>query len=97
MGLAVLPSRLKKELGDLAKAAVSGEDISGDENLAKHAEWLSELKKEYVFTKENAFDIILKETGKVFAKVLEDAGVYKNTPEGKTAFIDFIDTVNKEA
>ena len=97
MGLAVLPSRLKKELGDLAKAAVSGEDISGDENLAKHAEWLSELKKEYVFTKENAFDIILKETGKVFAKVLEDAGVYKNMPEGKTAFIDFIDTVNKEA
>lgn len=97
MGLAVLPSRLKQELSDLAEAAFSGKDIFSDEVLSKHAEWLEELKKEYTFTKENAMDIILKETGKVFAEVLEDAGVYKNTPEGKAAFIDFIDTVNKEA
>ena len=97
MGLAVLPSRLKQELSDLAEAAFSGKDIFSDEVLSKHAEWLEELKKEYTFTKENAMDIILKETGKVFAEVLEDAGVYKNTPEGKAAFIDFINTVNKEA
>ena len=97
MGLAVLPSRLKQELSDLAEAAFSGIDIFSDEVLSKHAEWLEELKKKYTFTKENAMDIILKETGKVFAEVLEDAGVYKNTPEGKAAFIDFIDTVNKEA
>lgn len=97
MGLAVLPSRLKQELSDLAEAAFSGKDIFYDEVLSKHAEWLEELKKKYTFTKENAMDIILKETGKVFAEVLEDAGVYKNTPEGKAAFIDFIDTVNKEA
>ncbi len=97
MGLAVLPSRLKNELTELAKAAVSGADIFSDENLCKHAEWLSELKKEYVFTEENAMDIILKETGKVFAKVLEDAGVYKNTSEGQQAFINFINEVNKEA
>ena len=97
MGLAVLPSRLKQELSDLAEAAFSGKDISSDETLSKHAEWLEELKKEYAFTKENAMDIILKETGKVFAEVLEDAGVYKNTPEGQKAFIDFINEVNKEA
>ena len=97
MGLAVLPSRLKQELGDLAKAAVSGKDVYADENLCKHAEWFEKLKKEYVFTEENAMDIILKETGKVFAEVLEDAGVYKNTPEGQKAFIDFINEVNKEA
>ncbi|MBP1569895.1 MAG: UDP-glucose--hexose-1-phosphate uridylyltransferase, partial [Oscillospiraceae bacterium] len=97
MGLAVLPSRLKQELSDLVEAAFSGKDIFYDEVLSKHAEWLEELKKKYTFTKENAMDIILKETGKVFAEVLEDAGVYKNTPEGKAAFIDFIDTVNKEA
>ncbi len=96
MGLAVLPSRLKKELSDLAKAAVSGEDIYSDEALSKHADWLSELKKEYTFTEENAMDIILKETGKVFEKVLEDAGVYKNTEEGYSAFRRFIDEVNKE-
>ncbi|MBQ3530300.1 MAG: UDP-glucose--hexose-1-phosphate uridylyltransferase [Oscillospiraceae bacterium] len=96
MGLAVLPSRLKKELSDLAKAAVSGEDVYSDEALSKHADWLSELKKEYTFTEENAMDIILKETGKVFEKVLEDAGVYKNTEEGYSAFRRFIDEVNKE-
>jgi len=96
MGLAVLPSRLKQELSDLAEAAFSGKDISSDETLSKHAEWLEELKREYAFTKENAMDIILKETGNVFSKVLEDAGVYKNTPEGQKAFIDFINVVNKE-
>ena len=41
-------------------------------------------------------DIILQETGKVFAAVLEDAGVYKNTPEGKVAFMKFVDFVNQE-
>ena len=97
MGLAVLPSRLKKELSDLAKAAIEGKDVSSDETLSKHSEWLSELKKEYTFTEENAMDIILKETGKVFAKVLEDAGVYKNTAEGEEAFLRFINEVNKEA
>ncbi|MBQ6878045.1 MAG: UDP-glucose--hexose-1-phosphate uridylyltransferase [Oscillospiraceae bacterium] len=97
MGLAVLPSRLKQELSDLAEAAVSGKDIFSDEVLSKHAEWLEELKKEYTFTKENAMDIILKETGKVFSKVLEDAGVYKNTPEGQKAFVGFINEVNREA
>ena len=97
MGLAVLPSRLKKELSDLAKAAIEGKDVSSDETLSKHAEWLSELKKEYTFTEENAMDIILKETGKVFAEVLEDAGVYKNTAEGEKAFLRFINEVNKEA
>ena len=93
MGLAVLPSRLKKELTDLAEAAVSGADISADEALSKHAPWLEKLKQTYTFTEENALDIILQETGKVFAAVLEDAGVYKNTPEGRAAFLKFVDHV----
>ncbi len=96
MGLAVLPSRLKGELSDLAKAIVSGADIAGDEVLSKHAPWVEELKASYTFTEENAMDIILKETGKVFAGVLEDAGVYKNTAEGKAAFLRFVDAVNAE-
>ena len=94
MGLAVLPSRLKGELTDLAAAIVAGKDISADEVLSKHAEWVEELKKQYTFTEENALDIILKETGRVFAAVLEDAGVYKNTPDGKAAFLRFADAVN---
>ena len=96
MGLAVLPSRLKKELADLAEAAVADKDISADEALSKHAEWLAELKEKYTFTAENALDILLQETGKVFAAVLEDAGVYKNTCEGRAAFLRFADHVNQE-
>jgi UDPglucose--hexose-1-phosphate uridylyltransferase len=94
MGLAVLPSRLKKELSDLAQATVAGKDLHADEVLCKHADWVEELKKQYTFTPENAMDIILQETGKVFAAVLEDAGVYKNTEEGRRAFLRFVDAVN---
>ena len=95
MGLAVLPSRLKKELTDLAQAIVNGKDISADEALAKHAPWVEALKKEYVFSEGNALDILLQETGKVFASVLEDAGVYKCTEEGRAAFLDFVREVNE--
>ena len=95
MGLAVLPSRLKQELTDLAQAAREGRDVSGDETLQKHAAWLAELKEKYTFTQDNALEIILQETGKVFSDVLEDAGVYKNTPEGRAAFLSFVDWVNQ--
>ena len=90
MGLAVLPSRLKKELHDLADALVSGADIAADETLAKHAPWAHQLRKQYTFTSENAMDIILQETGRVFAAVLEDAGVYKNDAQGREAFRRFV-------
>ena len=96
MGLAVLPSRLKQELTDLASAIVSGADIAADAVLNKHAPWVEELKKQYSFTEENALDIILQETGRVFTEVLEDAGVYKNTPEGRAAFFQFIGAVNAQ-
>ncbi len=96
MGLAVLPSRLKQELTDLASAIVSGTDIAADEVLNKHAPWVEELKKQYTFTEENALDIILKETGRAFTEVLEDAGVYKNTPDGRAAFLKFIGAVNAQ-
>ena len=96
MGLAVLPSRLKGELTALAEAIVAGSDIAADEALEKHAAWVEELKNRYTFTSENALEIILQETGKVFAAVLEDAGVYKNTAEGKEAFGRFVDYVNQE-
>jgi UDPglucose--hexose-1-phosphate uridylyltransferase len=92
----VLPSRLKKELTDLAQAAVEGKDVAADETLGKHAPWLAELKEKYTFTSENAMEIILQETGKVFAAVLEDAGVYKNSPAGREAFLRFVDHVNQE-
>ena len=94
MGLAVLPSRLKNELTELAAAVAEGKDIRADAVLEKHADWVDSLKKQYTFTAENAMEIILQETGKVFAGVLEDAGVYKRTPEGQTAFERFVAAVN---
>ncbi len=96
MGLAVLPSRLKQELHDLAHAIVAGADIAADETLSKHARWVEELKTRHSFTAENALDILLMETGKVFAAVLEDAGVYKNTQTGREAFLRFVARVNEE-
>ncbi len=94
MGLAVLPSRLKGELQDLAAAIVEGKDLEADPVLSKHAPWVAELKKQYAFTAENALDLLLQETGRVFSQVLEDAGVYKNTPEGMENFLKFVETVN---
>ena len=94
MGLAVLPSRLKKELSALADAIVAGKDISADPTLASHADWVAEIKTRKTFTKENAMDILLEETGKVFSEVLEDAGVYKCDEAGRTAFMHFVDAVN---
>ena len=94
MGLAVLPSRLKKELSGLCEAILAGADIRADAVLNKHADWVDGLKKQYAFTRENTMDILLQETGKVFAAVLEDAGVYKNTEAGRAAFLKFVDAVN---
>ena len=94
MGLAVLPSRLKQELTDLAEAIVAGRELAGDQVLSKHAPWVAELRTRHSFTADNAMDILMEETGKVFAEVLEDAGVYKCTPEGQEAFNRFIAFVN---
>ena len=93
MGLAVLPARLKGERALLAEALVAGRDIRADEALEKHADWAEELRTRYTFTRENAMDILQKEVGVVFAQVLEHAGVYKCTPEGREAFLRFIESV----
>ena len=93
MGLAVLPSRLKSELSQLAEVLVSGGDLRADEAIAKHADWAEELKQRYTFTAENVMDILHTEVGRVFARVLEDAGVYKCTTKGRAAFERFINSV----
>lgn len=94
MGLAVLPARLKDEIAGLADAIVSGKDIRADEQLEKHADWVDEFRSKYdVITKDNVEDILKKEIGLVFAEVLEDAGVYKCTPQGREAFRRFIEHV----
>ncbi len=94
MGLAVLPARLKGEMADLKKAILSGADIRKDEVLEKHADWVDEFKKKYDRIDESNIDsIVEKEIGEVFMHVLEDAGVYKRTPEGQAAFDRFVATL----
>ncbi len=93
MGLAVLPARLKEELSLLAEALVRGSDLRADETLEKHARWAEELRTRHAFTQDNALGILKREVGAVFAQVLEHAGVYKCTAEGRAAFLRFIDTV----
>lgn len=93
MGLAVLPSRLKDELNLLAGAILEGKDFSSDPKIGKHYEWVQEFLPKYASVDtENIRQILKEETGHVFARVLEDAGVYKRTPEGKSSFLKFINT-----
>ena len=94
MGLAVLPSRLKGEMNLLAEYILEGKDIRENEAIEKHADWAYGFLANYDdVNKDNVMDIIQAEIGKVFVKVLEDAGVYKCTPDGLEAFLRFIKTL----
>ena len=100
MGLAVLPARLKDEMAQLKEALLSGADIRADEVLEKHADWVREFCEKYdsagtVIDASNVDEILRTEIGLVFQQVLEDAGVYKCTKEGRDAFLKFIAAVNK--
>ena len=91
MGLAVLPARLKEELELLAEYILEGKDISSNEKIEKHAAWVAEFLPKYDnLDKDNIQDVLRKEVGNVFVHVLEDAGVYKCTAEGREAFMRFI-------
>lgn len=94
MGLAVLPARLKNELAALGEKMVKGEDLRADPLTASHAEWAERIMQENEITVDNVTDILQREVGLVFAQVLEHAGVYKRTEEGKKAFLRFAESVN---
>ena len=97
MGLAILPGRLKIEFKTLAQALIQNKDISSDPVIAKHADWIKELKEKYGSfegkSEDQTLEIIKTETGIVFSKVLEHAGVYKCNEEGLKAFERFIDSI----
>ena len=94
MGLAVLPARLKGEMEALEKAILAGADLRADETLAKHADWVEEfLPRHPEMNADNLHAIVQEEIGHVFGQVLEDAGVYKCTDEGREAFERFLRTV----
>ena len=95
MGLAVLPSRLKTEMAELAQALVNRIPVSAyPESIAKHAPWAQDIQRSYEITRENVEDILRKEIGMVFAQVLEDAGVYKLNESGREGFARFLASIN---
>ena len=91
MGLAILPPRLKEEVEQVA-AYLVGEDVSVADY---HQEWADELKESHpdLTDKDQALNIVQESVGKIFARVLEDAGVYKQTEEGQAAFMRFVEQV----
>lgn len=93
MGLAILPPRLKDELAEV------GKHILGTSNEMKeyHRVWADEIKRNHPeATAENITEIVNQETGRVFARVLEDAGVYKRNKQGQEAFMRFVENVGLE-
>ena len=97
MGLAVLPARLKNEMQQLADVLVTKgvSAVRTDPVLEKHADWAEKFCAERDVNADNIHEVIRDEIGKVFAKVLEHAGVYKRTPEGEAAFDRFVEYLNK--
>ncbi len=92
MGLAVLPARLKDEMARLECAILSGDELTGD--LEKHSAWVDQMRSRNTFTEENITAILRIEVGRVFAQVLEHAGVFKRTRQGNAAFNRFVEYVN---
>lgn len=92
MGLAILPARLKKEMEMLSDYILAGKDIRSCEELVKHADWVEEFLPKYAgkINAESIDSILKEEIGKVFVKVLEDAGVFKMDEAGRKAFDKFI-------
>lgn len=86
--------QIKRRAGDSCGLFGSEKDIRSNEKIAKHADWADTFCKKYDgITEENVMDILKKEVGEVFVHVLEDAGVYKCTEEGREAFLRFVKTL----
>jgi UDPglucose--hexose-1-phosphate uridylyltransferase len=90
MGLAVLPARLKRELALLEDCLLGIKFIEDYKEIYKHKKWFYSMKDKY---KDENLDwkyIFKNEIGKIFERILEDAGVFKQNPQGLDAFERFI-------
>lgn len=96
MGLAVLPARLKDEIGLLKKCLLGMKDINDYEILNKHQIWYEELRESYTIDSESIDDVLQVALTKKFVQVLEDAGVFKMDNQGIDAFISFVKSLDKE-
>ena len=93
-GLAILPARLKTEMALLAECLTGDKKLEDYPELEQHAAWAKEISARRTdLNKDTVDDILKEEIGHVFVHVLEDAGVYKCTEEGRAAFERFIATL----
>ena len=93
MGLAVLPSRLLKELDAVKSGLLSGWDLRENPLTAAHADWAEEILRRREVSEDNAERVLQEEVGAVFQRVLEDAGVFKRDAAGRAAFHRFLDSI----
>ena len=92
MGLAVLPARLREEIALLKDYLVAGRDVTEEESIAKHADWVEELKQKYgTFAEDTVEAVLEEEIGIVYQQVLEHAGIFKRDEAGKAAFLRFLE------
>ena len=91
MGLAILPPRLKEELKQVQDYLLGRESTVA----TYHQAWAGDLKATHpAITEEAEAEALVRESvGQIFARVLEDAGVYKRTAEGQAAFRRFVETL----
>ncbi|MFD1392599.1 UDP-glucose--hexose-1-phosphate uridylyltransferase [Lacticaseibacillus jixianensis] len=89
MGLAILPARLKTELAEVKKYLLD----QPNQIAASHKPWADQLKAQQSWTEANADAQLDDAVGHVFARVLEDAGVFKRDDAGRAAFGRFIKTL----
>ena len=99
MGLAVLPGRLEKELDIIANILCGELDYNREEaernnEINKHIPWIEKMLREnsslnYIEAKE----LLKKEVGFIFSKVLEDAGVFKRNKKGQAGLDKFLNQV----
>ncbi len=97
MGLAILPGRLKFELGKIVNFLMRKQKFDPDlynesSSMHKHIPWIEELLLKYKTncTKEEAESYIKQEVGNKFLKVLFDVGVFKRDEKGEEAFERFM-------
>jgi UDPglucose--hexose-1-phosphate uridylyltransferase len=93
MGLAVLPARLIEELNTLKECLIGKENIEKYEELQPFVNWYNYIKDKYMGLPVDYQEVLRQETGKVFERILSDAGVFKQDSRGLNAFEDFINKI----
>ena len=91
MGLAILPPRLLTETGLLEQALkdpAQAQEIMARPEMEKHQSWYEELNAAGAGEGDTQ-RAIQESIGVIFGKILGNAGVYKDTEEGREAFRRF--------